>query len=142
MKLNNINLDDFVMPLTNKVIDILQEHKNMQISSSNINDFVFLGADNRRSIHNESPNRALIRLGYNSEEDGSKIRLHSFRGVFRSLIDTLDTKGKFTYEVKERVLDHYIKNLVGRSYNHAANYQEQMKELMSYWSDFICSLKE
>lgn len=142
MKLNNINLDDFVMPLTDEVINILREHKNMQISNSNINGYVFLGADNRKSIHNESPNRALIRLGYNCVEDGSKIRLHGFRGVYRSLIDTLDTEGKFTYEVKERVLDHHDRNLVARSYNHAGNYHRQMKSLTQFWSDFICSLKE
>lgn len=141
MKLNNINLDDFTMPLSDEVIDILQEHKNMQISSTNLNRYVFLGADNRKSIHNESPNRALIRLGYNSEEDGSKIRLHGFRGVYRSLIDTLDTDNKFSFEVKERVLDHHDKNLVVRAYNHKATYQEQMRELMNFWSEFICSLK-
>lgn len=141
MKLNNINLDDFVMPLTDEVINILQEHKCMQISSSNQNNYVFLGSNNRNSIHNESPNRVLIRLGFNDEKKGNKIRLHGFRGTFRSLIDTLDTKGQFSFEAKERALDHHDRNLVVRSYNHKANYQEQMKELMNFWSDFLCSLR-
>ena len=76
------------------------------------------------------------------KKKGTKIRLHGFRGTFRSLIDTLDTKNIFSFEVKERALDHHDKNLVARSYNHKANYQEQMIKLMEFWSEFICSLKK
>ena len=142
MKLNNINLDDFTMPLTNEVLKILQEHKDMQLVGLNSKEYVFLGFNNRQPINKESPNRALYRLGFNDEKSGRKIRLHGFRGTFRSLIDTLDTKGQCSFEVKERALDHYDKNLVVRSYNHKANYQEQMVELMAFWSEFICGLVE
>ena len=141
MKLSNINLDDFVMPLTDEVINILNEHKDMQFFSSKSKEYVFLGFNNSKPINKESPNRALFRLGFNDEKKGTKIRLHGFRGTFRSLIDTLDTKNRFPFEVKERALDHHDKNLVARSYNHKANYHEQMIELMKFWSKFICSLK-
>ena len=141
MKLSNINLDDFVMPLTDEVINILNEHKDMQFFSSKSKEYVFLGFNNSKPINKESPNRALFRLGFNDEKKGTKIRLHGFRGTFRSLIDTLDTKNRFPVEVKERALDHHDKNLVARSYNHKANYHEQMIELMKFWSKFICSLK-
>ena len=142
MKLSNINLDDFVMPLTDEVINILNEHKDMQFFSSKSKEYVFLGFNNSKPINKESPNRALFRLGFNDEKKGTKIRLHGFRGTFRSLIDTLDTKNIFSFEVKERALDHHDKNLVARSYNHKANYQEQMIKLMEFWSEFICSLKK
>ena len=102
---------------------------------------MYLGFNNRQAINKESPNRALFRLGFNDEKKGTKIRLHGFRGTFRSLIDTLDTKNRFSFEVKERALDHHDKNLVTRSYNHKANYQEHMRELMTFWSSFICKLK-
>ncbi len=140
MKLNNINLDDFTLPLTDEVINILKEQKDMQYYCTNRNNYVFLGSNHNSPINKISPNRALERLGFNDEKKGSKIRLHGFRGTFRSLIDNLDTKGKFTFEVKERALDHHAKNLVVRAYNHKANYQEQMIELMNFWSDFICGL--
>ncbi len=142
MKLNNINLDDFTLPLTNEVINILKEQKSMQCYYFNKNNYVFLGRDNNKAINKESPNKALYKMNFNNERKGNKIRLHGFRGTFRSLIDTLDTKGKFSFEVKERALDHHAKNLVVRAYNHKANYQEQMIELMNFWSDFICGLRE
>jgi len=138
MKLNNINLDEFILPLTDEVIGILKEQKGLQYHYSNNDGYVFLGRDNNRPINKVSPNKALERMGFNDERKGSKIRLHGFRGTFRSLIDTLDTKGNFSFETKERALDHHSKNLVVRAYNHKANYQEQMIGLMNFWSDFIC----
>jgi integrase len=141
MKLTNINIDDFILPLTDEAISILKEQQGMQYYYSNEDGYVFLGRDNNKPINKESPNKALYRMGFNDEKKGSKIRLHGFRGTFRSLVDTLDVDNKFSFETKERALDHHSKNLVVRAYNHKANYQEQMVELMAFWSEFICSFK-
>jgi len=137
MKIKNINIDDFKIPLTDEVIEILQEQYNF----TSHHEYVFLGIDNRKPINRESPNRVLERMGFNDESKGRKIRLHGFRGTFRSLIDELDTDGKFSFEVKERALDHHDKNMVVRAYNHKANFVEQLKPLMRWWSDFICGLR-
>jgi hypothetical protein len=80
-------------------------------------------------------------MDFNNEKKGRKIRLHGFRGTFRSVIDTLDKKGRFSFEVKERVLDHYEKNKAVRAYNHKADFQEQIKELVNFWSEYILGLK-
>jgi integrase len=137
MKQKNINLEDFVMPLTDIVIKILEEQK----SFTGFHEYVFLGRDHRKPINKESPNRALERLGFNDEKNGSKIRLHGFRGTFRSLVETLDVESKFSFEVKERALDHHDKSSIVRAYNNKANYFEQLKILMSWWSDYIMSLR-
>jgi endo-alpha-1,4-polygalactosaminidase (GH114 family) len=79
-------------------------------------------------------------LGFNDESKGEKLRTHGFRGIFRSMIDTLDYKNNFSFEVKERVLDHYEENKVARAYNHKSDYSRQLKELMTFWSDFIYDL--
>lgn len=142
MKLKNINLDAFIMPLTDEVINILEEQKTIQTKYTELKEFIFLGRDNISPMHKESPNRVLERLSFNDESRGRKIRLHGFRGTFRSMIDTLDIDNKFVFEVKERALDHHEKNQVARSYNHKANYLEQLKPLMSFWSDYILSLKD
>lgn len=142
MKLKNINLADFKMPLTNEVIAILNEQKTIQTKFTDLKEYIFLGTNHADPINKESPNRALERLGFNDEKRGRKIRLHGFRGTFRSMIDTLDTKSKFSFDVKERALDHHEKNQVARAYNHKANYYEQLKPLMNYWSDFILSIKD
>ncbi|WP_419677630.1 tyrosine-type recombinase/integrase [Aliarcobacter lanthieri] len=138
MKVKDRNLLDFQMPLTDEVINILNDQKPFTEHQC----YVFLGTDNRNPINTESPNGALKRMGFNDERKGRKQRLHGFRGTFRSLIDTLDTDNKFSFDVKEKALDHQENNKVVRAYNHKADYTKQLKPLMDFWSDYILSLKD
>lgn len=137
MKVKDENLEDFKIYLTDEVMNIFYDQKPF----TEHQQYVFLGRDNRSSINNESPNKALKILGFNDEEMGRKIRLHGFRGTFRSMIDTLDIDNKFSFELKERVLDHHEANTTVRAYNHKANYFEQFKPLMNFWSDYIMGLE-
>lgn len=137
MKIKSKNLNDFKIPLTDEVIGILKEQRIF----TGHQEYVFLGTNNRSHINKESPNRALQRLGFNDEKRGRKIRLHGFRGTFRSMIDTLDVENKFSFELKERVLDHHEQNETVRAYNHRADYFKQFIPLMEFWSDYILSLK-
>lgn len=137
MKLKNINLDSFVMPVSCEAMNIINEQKLY----TKHQEYVFLGSDFKSFINKENPNRALERMGFNDEKRGRKIRLHGFRGTFRSLVDTLDFEAKFSFEVKERALDHHDKNLVVRAYTNKANYLIQLRELMNWWSEYIMSLK-
>ena len=138
MKVKNNNFDDFKMPLSDEVIDILLEQKQL----TGYQEWVFLGTNNRTPINVESPNKALKIMGFNDEANNRKITLHGFRGTFRSLIDTLDTNNKFSFDVKERALDHQEDNKVVRAYSHKADYVKQLKPLMNFWSDYILSLKD
>lgn len=138
MKIKDSNLDDFKLPLTDEVINILKE----QYLFTSHQAYVFLGTNNRDSINNESPNRALQRMGFNDDSKGRKIRLHGFRGTFRSLIDTLDIDNKFSFDLKERALDHHEKNETARAYNHKADFYKQFISLMNFWSDYVMGLSE
>lgn len=138
MKIKSSNLDDFKLPLTDEVINILQE----QYTFTSHQEYVFLGTNNRDSINKESPNRALQRMGFNDDSKGRKIRLHGFRGTFRSMIDTLDIENKFSFELKERVLDHHEQNETVRAYNHKADYFKQFIPLLNFWSDYIVQLED
>ena len=137
MKITDINFDDFKMPLTDEVMKILKE----QHIFTSYQEWIFLGTNNSKPINNESPNRALQRMGFNDDKKGRKIRLHGFRGTFRSLIETLDIDNKFGFEVKERALDHQEKSKVVRAYANKSDYINQLIPLMNFWSDFILSLK-
>lgn len=137
MKIKDKNFDDFKMPLTDEVINILKE----QHIFTGHQQWIFLGTNNRDPINNESPNRALQRMGFNDDKKGRKIRLHGFRGTFRSLIETLDEENKFSFEVKERALDHQEQSKVVRAYAHKSDYVKQLVPLMSFWSNFILGLK-
>ena len=141
MKVKNPNLSDFILPLAEEVINILKKQYEYVTKLFGKREYVFIGNDGINPIHKESPNRALQRLDFNDESLGRKIRLHGFRGTFRSFIDTMDLNNRFSYEVKERSLDHYEKSAVVRAYTHKANYYNQLQSLMKWWSGYICSLK-
>lgn len=142
MKVKNINIEDFKMPLSDEVINILKEQKDQLKLYTNELNYVFVGTDCKNSINKESPNKALQLLSFNDEKKGRKIRLHGFRGTARSMIETLDVDSKFSFETKERFLDHHENNKVVRAYSHGANYLERLKELTNWWSDYILSLKD
>ena len=133
MKVKNDNLDDFKIPLTNEVINILNEQKLF----TGHQEYIFLGRDNRSPINKESPNKALKLMGFDDEANNRKITSHGFRGTFRSLIDTLDLDNKFSFEVKEKALDHHEISDTVRAYTHKADYFERLKPLMNFWSDYI-----
>lgn len=137
MKAKDENMPDFKMPLTPQVIEILHEQRLFANGTSVI--FKTSGyAD--VPICAETPNRALERMGFNDESIGKKIRLHGFRGTFRSLADTHQSEHNVSYEAKERALDHLPKNAVERAYTHKADYIKELETLMRWWSDYLDGL--
>ncbi len=137
MKDTNPNLPDFIMPLTSAVMEILQEQKFFTGHQT----YIFTSApDKDIPINPETPNRALERMGFNDLKSGRRQRLHSFRGTFRSLAETYTNEHKASEAIKEAVLDHRIGNTVRNAYTNKAQYLEQLKPLMKWWSDFIESL--
>ncbi|RLA77545.1 MAG: integrase [Epsilonproteobacteria bacterium] len=132
MKAKNKNMPDFKMPLTDTVIKILKE----QLELTGYQEFVFLGVGGK-PINPVTPNAGLKRMGF---IDDKKQTLHSFRGTFRSLVDTYQKEHNTSFEAKERALDHHERNKVVKAYSHQAEYFEQMKPLMEWWSCFIDEL--
>lgn len=138
MKIKDINLDDFKLPMSEEVENILRD----QYEISGHQEWVFLGTNNRSPINSESPNKALKIMGFNDEVNGRKITLHGFRGTCRSLLDTLDTKNKFSFEAKEKLLDHHNNSKVVRAYTNKSNYFEHIKPIVYFWSNFVLSLRK
>ena len=138
MKIKDINLDDFKLPMSEEVENILR----YQYEISGYQEWVFLGTNNRSPINSESPNKALKIMGFNDEANGKKITLHGFRGTCRSLLDTLDTENKFSFEAKEKLLDHHNNSKVVRAYTNKSDYFEHIKPIVYFWSDFVLSLRK
>lgn len=137
MKVSNENMDDFIMPLTPQVIEILEEQKLFANGS-----YVFK-TDGYADVPicAETPNRALQRMGFNDEKKGTKIRLHGFRGTFRSLTETHASEHNVSYEARERALDHLPPNKVERAYTNKANYLKELEILMQWWSNYLTELQ-
>ena len=138
MKIKDINLDNFRLPMSQEVENILRD----QYEISGYQEWVFLGTNNRSPINSESPNKALKIMGFNDEENGKKITLHGFRGTCRSLLDTLDIENKFSFEAKEKLLDHHNNSKVVRAYTNKSDYLYHIMPIVEFWSEFILSLRK
>ena len=132
MKNKKTNLPDFIMPLSDEVLEILREQ---HIYTKN-RSYVFIG-DKGEHIHPETGNLVLKNLDFNNEAKGRKQRMHSFRGTFRSIAETEHYADD---TVKEIALDHYTKDRVKLAYTNKANYEKQLRELMEWWSEFIVDM--
>lgn len=133
MKIKDKNLPDFEMPLSDEVIKILNEQREL----TSHQEWIFQGTKSKSPINVESPNRALKIMGFDDLENNRKITLHGFRGTFRSLINTLDKDNKYSFETKEYALDHQEKSKVVRAYTNETSYIKQLVPMMEYWSSFI-----
>ena len=133
MKMKDVNFEDFRLPMSKEVVNILKE----QYLFTGYQEWVFLGTNNRSPINSESPNKALKIMGFNDEINGKKITLHGFRGTCRSLLDTLDTENKFSFEAKEKLLDHHNNSKVVRAYTNKSDYFEHIKPIVYFWSNFV-----
>ena len=132
MKVSNQNLKDFTMPLTSSVINILKD----QYQFTSNRRYVF-ATDRGEHLNIESTNRALQRLGFNDDKRKRKQRTHSFRATFRSLANTYQSQHEVSHEAKERALDHTTGKEVEQSYTHGADYMQELKILMNWWSEFV-----
>ncbi len=135
MKVKDKNLDDFTLPLVGKAIEILE----MLHKLTGANEYVF--AITHEPINKESGNKALWIMGYNDESKGEKQRLHSFRGTYRSLVNTHQEKHNASLEAREAVLDHHLGGKVERAYTHKSNYVEQMRRLLEWYAEYLERLK-
>ncbi|MEJ2497333.1 MAG: integrase arm-type DNA-binding domain-containing protein [Sulfurovaceae bacterium] len=138
MKIKNENLNDFILPLTDRAVEILQEIKPITDWST----WVFHGLTNIHTYLNPATvNKALRTMGYDDEKKGTKQTIHSFRGTFRSLVETYANEHKAPFEVKESILDHQEANSVVRAYTHKADYTKQARELLEWWEQFLERIK-
>lgn len=131
MKVKNKNLPDFKVPLSDEVLNILKN----QYEYTSHQEYVFLSVNNK-VLNSNTPNVALQRMGYKNKQT-----LHGFRGIYRSLIDTHQKEHNIDYDVKKRFLDHHDSNKVELAYNHRAEFFEQMKPLVKWWSNYILTFK-
>ncbi|PAF46259.1 hypothetical protein BKH46_08385 [Helicobacter sp. 12S02634-8] len=138
MKRNNQVLPDFKIPLSLQALRVLREIKVF----TGFGEWVFHSASNhKKPMVGDSLTKALRIMGFNDEKRGRKQVVHSFRGTFRSLVDTYQDRHNAPFEVKEAMLDHSVGNEVTLAYNHRADWSEQGRGLMQWWGDFLDRIK-
>ena len=137
MKVKNHNLTDFQLPLTSEVIKILNDQKTYCTLYTDLKEYVFIGNDNINPINRESPNQALMRMGFTAEKKQS---LHSFRGSFRTIAEEKQQIHNVDIRIMESILDHQKESKVEQAYKNKINYLELQKPLLTWWSNYIIDL--
>ncbi|MBL3519425.1 site-specific integrase [Arcobacter lanthieri] len=137
MKVKNPNLNDFTLPLSDEVINILNNQREW-VEEVTINPkYVFIGIDLKNPMHRDSPTKALINLGFIKDKKQS---LHSMRGSFKTILEEKEDKHNISDKIIKSALDHTLDNKVGLAYSNKVNYLNRQKPLMDFWSNFILGL--
>jgi integrase len=116
------------------LVPMSKQVSSMLLSIKTNNDFVFISPRGRsRHITPESLRAGLRRLGLTNDD----ITTHGFRHMASTRLNELGFKS----DVIERQLAHCETNKVKAAYNHA-EYLQERKKMMQYWSDYLDKLKE
>jgi len=124
---------EHIVPLTESTIKILEE---IQAFTGN-KQYVFYSIRSKdKHIATDTLNRALKRLGYKD-----KMTTHGFRHFAATILNENANKiGVSQRAIASQLSHNDFKDTMNRVYN-KAQYLEERKTLMKWWSDFIDSLK-
>ena len=124
---------EHIVPLTESMIKILEE---IQPFTSNKQYIFYSSKSKDKHITTDTLNRALKRLGYKN-----KMTTHGFRHFAATILNENANKIGVSEKAIAAQLSHTdFKDTMNRVYN-KAQYLEERKKLMKWWSDFIDSLK-
>jgi len=121
---------EHLVPMSKQVLLKLKEIHSFGLSD----EYVFPSpTKNESSINAETLRAALRRIGVTKEQ----LTTHGFRSLASTRLNELG----FREAVIERQLSHIDSNQVRRAYNHA-EYLDERRDMMQYWSDYLDSLKD
>lgn len=119
---------EHLIPLSPQVISILNEIKVYSGITSNV--FPKNG-DPQGFICDKAVNDTLRRIGYDTEKD---VCGHGFRGMACS---ALVQSTLFQKEAVEKQMSHQERDQVRLAYTHQAEYMEERKAMLNWWSDYL-----
>ncbi len=124
---------EHIVPLTDSMIKILKE---IHPFTSNKQYVFYSNRSKDKHITTDTLNRALKRLGYKD-----KMTTHGFRHFAATVLNENANKIGISEKAIAAQLSHNdFKDTMNRVYN-KAQYLEERKRLMEWWSNFIDSLK-
>lgn len=117
-----------LVPLSGQAISILKQLQQF----SGHTDNVFPSRDNPKKFMSENTiNEALRHMGYNTQ---TEICGHGFRTM---ACGALIQSTLYSEDAVERQMSHKERNEVRGSYTHMAEFLEERKRMMTFWSNYI-----
>ena len=124
--------EDHLIPLSSSAISILKEIQ--KYSGMSLNVFPKNG-DPNGFISESTINKTLRRIGYDTKTD---VCGHGFRGMACS---ALVQSTLFQKEAVEKQMSHQERDQVRLAYTHQAEYLDERKAMINWWSDYLDSNK-
>jgi len=123
--------DEFIVPLTDTVIALLEDIKLYSGDSP----YLFPSTKSKTTpLSDGALLGAIRRMGYTTSE----FTPHGFRAMFSTIAHE---KSNFKYDVIETQLAHSVGNSVSQAYNRAKYLDERIK-LMEWWSDYLDNIQD
>ena len=117
---------EFIVPLTDTVIQILEDTKTYSYDSP----YIFPSVKSKTTPMSDGALLGAIRrMGYSKNE----FTPHGFRAMFSTIAHE---KSSFKYDVIETQLAHSVGNSVSQAYNRAKYLDERVK-LMQWWDEYL-----
>lgn len=121
-------MGEHLVPLSRQVIALLRELQEL----TGAFEFVFPGDHAHwKAISENTINKALRLMGYDTKKD---ICGHGLRTMACS---ALNESGLFSEDAVERQMSHQERDGVRAAYIHKAEFLEERRKMMQWWSDFL-----
>ena len=136
-KIKRSEIGDFKLPLSDEVMRILDD----QAKLSRAYEHIFINSHFTGHIHKDTATNAIKSFGFRDRQTGRVVTLHSLRGIFMTQAFNNMQKHGVSKEAIKKALDHLHGDKVDLSYSEKADFLDELKILLDWWSGYILEIK-
>ena len=137
-KIKRSEIGDFKLPLSDEVMRILEN----QAKLSRAYEHIFINSHFTGHIHKDTATNAIKGFGFRDRQTGRVVTLHSLRGIFMTQAFNNMQKHGVSKEAIKKALDHLHGDKVDLSYSEKADFLDELKILLDWWSGYILEIKD
>jgi phage integrase len=136
-KIKRSEIGDFKLPLSDEVMRILED----QAKLSRAYEHIFINSHFTGHIHKDTATNAIKGFDFRDRQTGRIVTLHSLRGIFMTQAFNNMQKHGVSKEAIKKALDHLHGDKVDLSYSEKADFLDELKILLDWWSGYILKIK-
>ncbi len=137
-KIKRSEIGDFKLPLSDEVMRILED----QAKLSRAYEHIFINSHFTGHIHKDTATNAIKSFDFRDRQTGRVVTLHSLRGIFMTQAFNNMQKHGVSKEAIKKALDHLHGDKVDLSYSEKADFLDELKILLDWWSGYILEIKD
>nr|WP_315056757.1 integrase arm-type DNA-binding domain-containing protein [uncultured Campylobacter sp.] len=137
-KIKRSEIGDFKLPLSDEVMRILED----QAKLSRAYEHIFINSHFTAHIHKDTATNAIKGFDFRDRQTGRVVTLHSLRGIFMTQAFNNMQKHGVSKEAIKKALDHLHGDKVDLSYSEKADFLDELKILLDWWSSYILEIKD